>query len=319
MEECRSGIRAISRSLAVLRAINRADSMSIIEIARAASIPYPTARRITHTLVKEGYLERETTRKCYRPTVLVKALAQGYREDSALLEIARPHLVGLTRDHLWPVSLVTRVGQLMIVRDCTHSLSPVALSNYSAGTTFPLLECASGHCYLAFSTEEERQQLLRAAAEGDEQVDPLLIRPFQIGTAVAQIQEAGFAHRGRNRFTDTPGRTSSIAAPIFQDEHIFGALTMVMVANAMTMNEAAKRYAPLLKAAARQISQALAVGHDQAVTVALATPAWTGDVLEARISVKPSGVRVCSNMLTSPITGRRQSTTVPLRHRQIDR
>ena len=264
MEQRRSGIRAISRSLAVLRVINRAGSMLIIEVARACSIPYPTARRIIHTLVRERYLERETTRKSYRPTVLVKALAQGYREESALLDIARPHLLQLTQDHLWPVSLVTRIGQIMIVRDCTHSLSPMALSNYSAGTTFPLLECASGHCYLAFSTEDERQKLLRAAAEGEKQVDPLLIRSFQNGMAASQIREAGFAHRGRNRFTDTPGRTSSIAVPIFQDGHVFGALTMVMFASAMTMGEAAKRYAPFLKSAAEQISQELEGGCEQA-------------------------------------------------------
>lgn len=264
MEGSRGAIRAISRSLAVLRAVNRAGSLSMIEIAQTCGIPYPTAYRITRTLVREGYLERETTRKNYRPTVLVKALSHGYQDDSALLDIARPHLVELTREHLWPVSLVTRVGQMMIVRDCTHSLSPMALTNYSAGATFPLLECASGHCFLAFTSEEERQQILKAASEGDEKIDPLMVRQFQSGTALAQIREAGFSHRSRNRFTDTPGRTSSIAAPIFQDGQVCGAVTIVMFATAMPMSEAAERYAPPLKAAARRITEALAISDEQA-------------------------------------------------------
>ncbi len=82
--------------------------------------------------------------------------------------------------------------------------------------------------------------------------------------APAQIREAGFAHRSRNRFTDTPGRTSSMAAPVFQDGHICGALTIVMFANAMTMSAAAERYGPPLRAAARRISEALSVRNEQA-------------------------------------------------------
>jgi len=34
-------IRSVSRSLAVLRAINRQGSMSMAEIARIAAVPYP--------------------------------------------------------------------------------------------------------------------------------------------------------------------------------------------------------------------------------------------------------------------------------------
>ena len=52
--------------------------------------------------------------------------------------------------------------------------------------------------------------------------------------------------------------------PIFQDGHVCGAVAMVMFATAMTMAEAAARYAPALKAAARRITEALAVSDEQA-------------------------------------------------------
>jgi IclR family mhp operon transcriptional activator len=252
-----SDVRSISRSLSVLRAINRAGSLSMIEIAHTCRLPYPTARRITSTLMKEGMLEREPTRKNYRPTVLVKSLSHGYQDHSGLVDICRPHLTELTREHLWPVSLATRVGQMMVVRDCTHAMSPMAMHNYRAGAAFPLLECASGHIYLAYTDEDEREQLLKAATEAEFEADPQMVAQFRSGARVAEILETGYAIRGRNRFTNTPGRTSSIAAPVFNNGKVCAVLTMVLFASAMKVIEAADRYAPPLKAAAQRITAEL--------------------------------------------------------------
>lgn len=71
-------IRAISRGLAVLQAVNRQGSLTMMEIAQSSEVPYPTACRIVQTLVHEGMLEREPGRKTYRPTSAVLSLASGY-------------------------------------------------------------------------------------------------------------------------------------------------------------------------------------------------------------------------------------------------
>ena len=227
----------------------------MMEIAQITHIPYPTTRRIVTTLVVSGMLEQEPHRKHYRPTALVLSLAHGFQDHSGMTDIARPYLVEMTKNHLWPVSLVTRVGQMMIVRDCTHSISPIAMNNYFPGATFPLLECASGHVYLAYAEEEERRALLQAAPTTDAPVDPLVLSQFKSGFLPSEIRKVGYATRGRNRFTTTPGRTSSIAVPIFADGRIVAALTIVVFANAMKMSEAEKRYTPDLLAAAAHIGR----------------------------------------------------------------
>jgi molybdenum-dependent DNA-binding transcriptional regulator ModE len=56
-------VRAISRGLAVLQAVNRGGSVTMMEICRTAQIPYPTACRIVQTLMDEGMIEREPARK----------------------------------------------------------------------------------------------------------------------------------------------------------------------------------------------------------------------------------------------------------------
>ena len=250
-------IRSVVRSLDVLRAINAAGSMSMMQIALHCALPYPTARRIVHTLEEQGLLEREASRKHYRPTVLVHALSHGYQDHSGIVEIARPRLEALTRQHFWPVSLVTRVGQTMVVRDCTHAISPLALNNYQAGAAFPLFESASGHVMLAYATPDERDLWLRAARENAAPLSASMHAWFEDEAWSDAIRAAGCATRGANRFTTTPGRTSSIAAPIIRGGEVCGALTIVFFAAAMRLSVAQERYADELIATARMISREL--------------------------------------------------------------
>jgi len=257
-------IRSIGRALAVLRAVNQKGSMSMMQIANAVGVPYPTACRIVHTLQEEGMLEREPSRKFYRPTAFVTALSHGYQDYSDLIGNARSELEGLTRKHFWPVSLTTRVGQHVLVRDCTHALSPMALTNYQPGASFPLIECASGHVMLAFSEEEQRLRLLDAAEDFGQDPDPHTLRRLRDPAYAEAVRDQGYVLRGYNQFTDTPGRTSSIAVPIFSDGDVCGALTLIFFSVSMRQEAAIDRYVPDLKRAAQAITVRLAEGGAKA-------------------------------------------------------
>ena len=261
-----SYIRSIARSLAVLRVVNRAGSMSMMEIANAVGIPYPTACRIVYTLQEEGMLERESSRKHYRPTALVTSLSHGFQDHSNIVSLSRAHLERLTKTHHWPVSLTTRVGQNMIVRDCTHALSPMALTNYRAGAAFPLVECASGHVMLAFADDQQRHRWLDAAENCERPPDPLVLKTLRSDEFAETIRMRGYALRGANQFTDTPGRTSSMAVPIYLNGEVGAALTLVFFSVAMTPEVAVERYGADLKAAASAISAALARQNEARTT-----------------------------------------------------
>jgi IclR family mhp operon transcriptional activator len=247
-------IRSIGRALAVLRAVNHAGSMSMMQISKVVGIPYPTACRIVHTLQEEGMLEREPTRKFYRPTAFVNTLSHGYQDFSDLVSTARPELESLTNKHFWPVSLATRVGQHMLIRDCTHSTSPMALTNYQPGASFPLIECASGHVYLAYSSADQRERWLDAAMNLDHAPDPLVIDRLRNPAFAEEVRGQGYVLRGYNQFTNTPGRTSSIAVPIFNGGDVCGALTLVFFSVSMRQETAVERYLPDLKRAATAIT-----------------------------------------------------------------
>ncbi len=246
--------------MSVLQAINRHGSLSLMEIAQAAKVPYPTACRIVQTLLFEGFIERELDRKRYRPTVLVLSLANGFQVHDRLIQVSRRHIVELTHRHNWPLSVVTRVGQSMVVRDSTHALTSRTFSNYYPGFTLPILECASGRAYVAHTTAEERATILHGVRTVPGATDPQTLTLFESDVIIKEIQRDGYATKGRNFHNATPGRTASIAVPLFDQDELIGALTIVFFASAMKMSEAVDRYVGEMKATAERISQDLANG-----------------------------------------------------------
>jgi IclR family mhp operon transcriptional activator len=253
-------VRAISRGLAVLQTVNRGGSVTMMEICRGAIIPYPTACRIVQTLMDEGFLEREPARKRYRATAMVRTLAMGFQEEDDLVAVARPHIVALTSGFAWPVSIASRVGRMMMVRDSTHKLTSLTLHNYVPGFTLPIIECSTGKAWLAWATPEERAGVLAGLRQLDGPAERLAVLLTSSEKMLSDIRAKGFATQARNAYTATPGKTSSIAVPLFKDGHVIGSMALIFFASAVSMAQAEARFLPGLVATARAISEALGSG-----------------------------------------------------------
>jgi IclR family mhp operon transcriptional activator len=251
----------------VLQSVNRAGSLNLQDIARDADIPYPTAFRIIQTLVHEGLIECEPHRKRYRATALTQSLSLGFRDAGKLVEHAHSPIVALTKKIGWPISLTTRAGQTMMVRDSTHLLTSLTFNNYYPGYTLPILECASGHVYLACCAAGERESILagmRTIAD-----DSPMLRMFEYGKLMERIRENGYATRDRNLHNANPGKTSSMAVPVLENGHVAGALTLIFFHSAMTLTEALDRYLPDLKQTALKIGEEISEpGFQPLATVA---------------------------------------------------
>lgn len=247
-------IRSITRAIAVLQAINRGASLSMMDIARSSAVPYPTACRIVQTLLHEGLVEREPARKRYRPTAMVQTLAHGFQGDAKLVQVARPHIVDLTRRVGWPISLSTHVGHSMIIRDSTHALTALTFNYYYPGYDLPILECAAGLAYLSHITAEDLAELLAALKLLPKRANVHVIDLLENGTMAQEIRGQGFASRDFNQFTHNPGKTSSIAVPILRGDGVAGALTLAFFSSATRMNDAVTQFVGPLRDAAAEIA-----------------------------------------------------------------
>lgn len=266
--ERETSIRSISRGLAVLKAVNRGHSVTMMQIARSSQIPYPTACRIVQTLIEEGMIEREPARKRYRPTALVRTLAQGYSEEDDLVAAARPHIVALCKKVAWPISIATRVGYSMMVRDSTHKLTSLTLSNYAPGYTLPIAECSTGKAYLAYCGEEERTAILEGVRQLDGPAERMALLLLRQGSLFSEIRSRGYATQARNAYTANPGKTSSIAVPLWRGDEPAGAMALIFFAAAMPMAKAEALFVDELKAVAAAISHDLTRSGPAAIRAA---------------------------------------------------
>ncbi|MEM6266226.1 MAG: IclR family transcriptional regulator C-terminal domain-containing protein [Pseudomonadota bacterium] len=252
-------IRAISRGLAVLATVNRDGPISMMGIARAAQVPYPTACRIVQTLLHEGLVEKEPARKRYRVTSLVQTLSTGFQTEDQLVAAARQHIEQLCQDVGWPVSIATRVGTRMMVRDSTHNMTSLTFSHYYPGYTLPIAECATGKVHLAFCDEDERSAIIEGwkAIETDAANMGMLL--LSDDYMLQKIRKDGYALQVRNVYNADPGKTSSIAVPLFDGENaLIGSLALIYFASAMSSDEAVAKYLDPLEVTAKAIHQSLA-------------------------------------------------------------
>jgi IclR family mhp operon transcriptional activator len=121
-----------------------------------------------------------------------RRLSGGYDTDIQLSEVVGPVLSQLLTDLVWPVNIATHRAGMMVVRETTHSRSPLSVDRDMVGREVPILRTATGRAYLAFCPEQERQEILqciRTQADPDDEpyliagaVDEMLARCRQMGT-----------------------------------------------------------------------------------------------------------------------------------------
>ena len=230
----------------MLQAINRHGALTMTQISKIVNLPYPTACRVVYTLVGEGVIERETSRKYYRATALAQSLSCGYQAQARLVAIARPHIVNLTKETGWPASIASRVGPVMVIQDSTHGLTAMTFSEYHPGYSLPIASSASGLVYLAYTNPEARERIIeQIKSTSVHEEDRISIGGLQ-ENHFKMILEDGYASFIRNPHTKDPGKTSSIAVPLYREDELIGAMTLVFFSTSLRVADAFEKYKALL-------------------------------------------------------------------------
>ncbi|WXL25468.1 DNA-binding transcriptional regulator [Ectopseudomonas mendocina] len=246
-------VRGLIRGLAVLHAMSRASgSASINQLSQETGLHRTTVRRLLETLHQEGYIKRHSSEdSLYQLTLKVRELSEGFRDEQWISSLASPVLGSLLQKVHWPTDLCTLDVDAMLVRETTHKFSRLSFNQAMIGRRLPMLYTSVGRAYLSFCPDEEREAILDLLRAREDEEGALARDETYIRRLIEHTRKTGYGENYAHWQSEK--RIAAIALPVFNGEKVAACLSLVYVAKAMTIQDAAKRYLPMLKDAVGQI------------------------------------------------------------------
>lgn len=246
-------VRGLIRGLELINTLSHnGGELSINQLSQQSGLHRTTVRRLLETLQHEGYIQRNSSdSSLYQLTLRVRELSEGFRDEQWISALAAPLLGNLLQKVLWPTDLCTLDGDAMLIRETTHKFSRLSFHSAMVGRRLPMLYTSIGRAYLAFCPDEERENILNLLAARDDEEGALARDRSYINRLVEHTRKAGYGENYAHWRVES--RIAGIALPIHNQEHLLGCLGLVYIAKAMPIQEAAKRYLPMMRETVDQI------------------------------------------------------------------
>ncbi len=245
-------IRALNRGLEVLTELNRLERAAINTLANAVGLPRTTTYRILETLRLAGYVERDAHDDCYRPTIRVRALSDGFDDEAMVAHIAKPYLASLCASIVWPIAIATPAGGAMMIRETTDMQSPLALEQYGSGIRVPMLTSAAGRAYLAYCTPPQREALLELLARSSLPEDRMVRSRAEVEHILNETRTQGYGMAQRARRVS---EEISLAIPVRSKDRVLATVSVRYAATAVPLRTAVDQFLPKMRDAVAKIEQ----------------------------------------------------------------
>ncbi len=252
--EARYHVRALDRSLAILRAVNQYNGLIAAELSRMVELPRPTVLRLLNTLGDAGYIVRSESDGRYRATRRLRELSCGYQEETWLRSAVRPFLAELEAELVWPLAVICLRDNSLIVEALTDHESRMLERRDSAGLEVAPLASTSGYLHMALLPEARRLAYLDHALASDKAtMDRLGLSVEQVADTVEQTRRDGFAslHLASH---------SALAVPVWCDGDLYCALNMRMHGALDARQKILGRYVDRLLQAADELAERIVQG-----------------------------------------------------------
>jgi IclR family pca regulon transcriptional regulator len=223
-------VEALARGLDVLACFD-ADhrAMSLSEVATAAGLARPTARRLLLTLEELGFVRSSGGTFALTPKVLTLGMA--YVGALGLWDIARPHLEALVA-HTGESSSMAQLDGSDIVYVARVSVPKLIALRVDIGTRFPAVQTSQGKVLLAALPPDELAATLQVPSRAG--LPPYLGRSAeQLADELTEVRARGWALADEEL---APG-VRSVAVPVRDGAGVVRAAMNVTVHAAETSTE----------------------------------------------------------------------------------
>lgn len=241
-------VEALARGLDVLACFDATrPTMALTEVAVAAGLARPTARRLLLTLQELGFVRAEDSGYALTPKVLSLGIA--YASSLGLWGIARPHLEALVR-RTGESSSMAQLDGSDIVYVARVSVPKIIALRVEIGTRFPAERTSQGKVLLAALPPREVAAVLAQPSRSG--LPPVPSRPArELLAELSEVRARGWALADEEL---APG-VRSVAAPVRDGTGAVRAAMNITVHAAETSTERLlTEFLPLLLHAAGTIS-----------------------------------------------------------------
>lgn len=250
-EQDTSGIRAASRVLTVLQAMNREPHSTIRSLHKATGLPKPTLVRMLKTLEADGFVSSDPRQAGYQITSLVTSLSNGFHGDPLVVEAGRGWAMGLSAEFKWPVAIAVFDRNAMVVRYSTVHDSPVSPFHATINMRLSLFTRALGRAYLSACTDEQIASLIDKLKGSSELEGPEARAPEAVARIVQTVRSRGYAMR--DAYVE-PRTSDTIAAPIVPGGTVQASIGITYFRSALNSFGSHDRFVAALKEAAAGIA-----------------------------------------------------------------
>jgi IclR family pca regulon transcriptional regulator len=241
-------VEALARGLDILSAFGAGHrGMSLSEVAAAAGLTRPTARRLLLTLEELGFVRFSVG--TFELTPKVMNLGMAYVSALGLWDIARPHLESLVARTGESSSMAQLVGS-DIVYVARVSVPKLIALRVEIGTHFPAVQTSQGKVLLAALPADQVSAVLSQPSRSG--LPPYIGRsPDQLRDELSEVRACGWALADEEL---APG-VRSVAVPVRDGTGtVRAAMNVTVHAAETTTQRLLHDYLPLLLTTAGEIS-----------------------------------------------------------------
>lgn len=255
-EKPQTTVRAVERTLNILFVIATASqSLTLSDISRSTGVDKATALRLLGTLESFRLVQRDEKSRTYAIGAGAWQLVSSYQ--SGLKSISETHLRTLRDQTGESVSLVVARGLdrvMLTALEASHELRVVP----SLNSVVPVYSGASGKVFMAYMPQENRDRIIELTGLKPVNARCVTDRASFINS-LEQVQHDGYAVS----VGDVTLGAVAIAAPVFDDSKEVVAVVSLRGPEARLTGERVHQLAPLVKEAARSITDDLVVQYQR--------------------------------------------------------
>jgi IclR family transcriptional regulator, mhp operon transcriptional activator len=259
-------IRGLERGLQVLQFLQSNPISSLHDVHVSTRISKPSLLRILHTLERSGLVSRRLGDGRYRVSASLTRMGRRRAGYDRIAEAAAPVLDRLCQQISWPSDLLVPAGDHMEIVETSQTHSPFLIKVSGIGQPVNWLLSAVGRVYLAYCVDKEREAILQRLRKSDKPEDRLARDTRRLDRILAETRQRGYGTRdaifGGGAYGDPPVNDglAAIAVPLLDRTRVHGAINILWIKTAFTIEEFAGRHLADLNAAAADIVTSLRSG-----------------------------------------------------------